>query len=120
MAKHLRQGKWAEQKACDYLQSHGLRLRQRNFRCRYGEIDLIMTDGECLTFVEVRYRRSTEFGHPADTVDYRKQSKLKTTAACYLRDYGPPDTQCRFDVFAISGSADEIEIEWIKDAFQVA
>ncbi|WP_292746923.1 YraN family protein, partial [Methylophaga sp. UBA3191] len=57
MAEHLQSGKQAEQLACNYLEKQGLKLVQRNFYCRRGEIDLIMQDGQTLVFIEVRYRR---------------------------------------------------------------
>ena len=90
----------------------------RNFRRRGGEIDLIMLDGDCLTFVEVRYRKSTRFSSPAPTVDRHKQRKILRTAAMFVAN-----SQCyaghtmRFDVIAIAGDTDNT-IEWIQDAFR--
>lgn len=90
----------------------------RNFRRRGGEIDLIMLDGDCLTFVEVRYRKSTRFSLPAPTVDRHKQRKILRTAAMFVAN-----SQCyalhtmRFDVIAIAGDTDNT-IEWIQDAFR--
>ena len=55
-------GDWAEQLACDWLGKHGLNLHARNFRSRYGEIDLIMQDGNCLVFIEVKYRKNNFYG----------------------------------------------------------
>lgn len=98
--------------------SEGLQPVTRNFRSRGGEIDLIMLHGNCLAFVEVRYRRSGRFWSPAATVDRRKQQKLIRTAAQYLateRYYSRHAT--RFDVVSVTGS-DGASIEWIQDAFR--
>ncbi len=88
----------------------------RNFRCRGGEIDLVMLHGDCLTFVEVRYRRSARFSAPAPTVDNRKQQKILRTAAMYLaRHKRFANHTMRFDVVAISGDR---AVDWIQDAFR--
>ena len=105
-----------EQLAAGYLQSQGLHLLGRNHRCRFGEIDLIMGDGSCLVFVEVRYRRSTRFGSPEQTVDGRKQRRLCAAAYHYLQTH-PTMLPCRFDVVAI-GAQDQIQ--WFKNAFNAS
>jgi putative endonuclease len=75
-----------------------------------------MRDGACLVFVEVRFRRSSRFGSPAETVDYRKQRRLVAAAQHYLQA-NPSVLPCRFDVVAIGG---EDRIEWFKNAFSLA
>ena len=110
---HLAAGRDAEDRACAHLRKHGLRLVERNFRCRGGEIDLIMRDGPTLVFVEVRFRRSDRFGGSAETVDVHKQARLIGAAQLYLqrkRITAP----CRFDVVAITGS----DLQWVRDAFE--
>jgi putative endonuclease len=104
-----------ERVACEYLEGSGLRLVARNYRCRVGEIDLIMRDGDTLTFVEVRYRASSRFGTPAETVGPKKRQRLAAAAAHYLACH-PTSLACRFDVVAITGAD---EIDWIRDAFDV-
>ncbi|MEA3278839.1 MAG: YraN family protein [Pseudomonadota bacterium] len=99
--------------ACAYLERRGLRLVQRNYRCRRGEIDLVMRDTGTLAFVEVRYRANMRFGTPAETVDIHKQRRLTAAAAHYLQ-HQPTTLPCRFDVIAISG---DNRIDWIRDAF---
>lgn len=74
-----------------------------------------MRDEACLVFVEVRFRRSSHFGDPAETVDLRKQRRLAAAAQHYLQAY-PSVLPCRFDVVAISGSE---RIEWLKHAFDI-
>lgn len=108
-------GAQAEQRAAVFLRHHGLVLQQQNYRCRYGEIDLIMRDGATLVFVEVRLRSHAGFGGPAASIDSIKQGKLLRTAQHYLADLRqiPP---CRFDAVLLHGD-EEATVEWIKNAF---
>ncbi len=111
-------GRRAEQLAFDYLVESGLRPVARNFRCRGGEIDLIMLDAACLTFVEVRYRASTAFAPASHTVDQYKQRKLIRTAAMFIAGNNRFSSHTmRFDVVAIEGPVAET-VTWIKDAFR--
>ena len=111
-------GDRAERYAHTWLTRRGLRTVARNFRCRGGEIDLVMLDHDCLTFVEVRYRRSGRFSAPALTVDARKQRKLLLTAAMFLgRNKRFANYTMRFDVVAITGE-NSIDVRWIRDAFR--
>lgn len=115
---HLRQGRDAERRACEHLGHCGLTLIERNYRTPFGEIDLIMQHQQTIVFVEVRYRRSQEYGAPAETIDLRKQAKLRATAAHYLqRHKSAARKPCRFDVVAISGSAHAERIQWLQNAF---
>ena len=109
-------GEQAEELACRYLQTQGLRLVTRNHRCRRGEIDLIMEDGESLVFVEVRYRASARFGSAAESVDARKRTRLIAAAGHFLQQQRR-NRPCRFDVVAISGAA-EPDLQWITNAFE--
>lgn len=107
-------GALAEALAADYLQARGLRLLQRNYRCRLGEIDLILADGAVLVFVEVRLRRNADYGGAAASVTAAKRQRILRTARHYLS--GRPEPVCRFDVVLLDAlSADRIE--WIRDAF---
>lgn len=98
-----------------WLESKGLRFVAANVRERGGEIDLIMRDGKTTVFVEVRYRRSAQFGGPAASVTWSKQHKLLQTARLWLaRHNGSFDTvDCRFDVLAFTGN----DVEWLRNAF---
>jgi putative endonuclease len=111
-------GALAEDLAYRYLISHGLRPVARNYRCRIGEIDLIMRDQQCLAFIEVRCRQSSAFAAPAHTVDARKQRKIVRTAALFLsRERRYANIRVRFDVIAIEG--DTVDgVRWIRDAFR--
>ena len=108
-------GALAEQLAAQYLQQQGLKLLQTNYRSRFGEIDLILQEGDTHVFVEVRLRSNAAFGGAAASIDARKQAKLLKTAQFYLSEFKlmPP---CRFDVVLMQ-SIDPNQIEWIKNAF---
>lgn len=93
-------GAWGEDKAVRYLQSQGYEILERNFHSRYGEIDIIARDGAFLVFAEVRLRASIRHGRPEETVDHRKQEKLRLTAECYLQTH-ETQLQPRFDVVAL-------------------
>ena len=113
-------GQAAEAQACRYLTDQGLKLITRNYRCRHGEIDLIMRDGRGVVFVEVRYRGNRRFADGAETIDHRKQSKLTATALHYLQSH--PDAAARparFDVVAIGPNSGEQQVHWIPNTFGI-
>lgn len=110
-------GNRAEKLAVKYLEKRGLRLRQRNFSSRYGEIDLIMQDADYLVFVEVRYRKSQQFGGALASIDTRKQGKLRRTAEFYLISNKSTDSPCRFDILCVDGDLSNPIYDWIKNAF---
>ncbi len=118
MTSRVAQGAAAEELALRYLEAQGLTLVMRNFRCRTGELDLIMRDGGSLVFVEVRSRRYIRYGTPAESVTRAKQQKLLRAAMFYLQRQRL-DLPCRFDVVAILRPGGEPHIEWIRDAFQL-
>ena len=112
------QGRNAEQRACDYLMARGLRPLIRNYRARFGEIDLIMQHDETLVFVEVRARRSTRFGRAAETVDARKQARIVAAAQYFLQRHPEHGARrCRFDVVAIDGGHAQ-DLQWLQNAFE--
>jgi putative endonuclease len=117
------QGQYTESLACQYLEDKGLKLLQRNFHCRFGEIDLIMQHSDSLVFVEVRYRCNTDFGSGAESITASKQSKLIKTASAYLQQHAKLSKYpARFDVVSITGSIEtsninNINIDWIENAF---
>ncbi len=110
-------GAAAEEAACRYLLRQGLTCLSRNYRCRQGEIDLVMADGDCLVFVEVRQRRTIRYGSASESVDRRKQQKLIQAARHYLLTRGRNDSAARFDVVAMNGDGDQWTLEWIRNAF---
>src|SRR5690606_16286623 len=96
----------------------GLRRRERNYRCKAGEIDLIMSQGDTLVFIEVRLRRNTRFASASESVDLRKQQKLIRAAQHYLMQHRLTDqVACRFDVVAFNHGLDPETITWLPNAF---
>ena len=111
-------GKTAERETLAFLLSQGLQLVARNYRCRGGEIDLVMLHHGCLVFVEVRYRQSARFLTPALTVDLHKQRKILHTAAMFLARHSRfAQHTVRFDVVALTG-AKQRRSQWLQDAFR--
>lgn len=117
-------GHQAESLALDFLKRQGLKLVEKNFSCRNGEVDLIMTHRDCLVFIEVRYRQQASHGHPLETIDYRKQQKIIHAVQYYLlnnRKY--QNLPCRIDALAISGNPDpraaDESIDWITNAIEL-
>ncbi|HTD91092.1 MAG TPA: YraN family protein [Burkholderiales bacterium] len=110
-------GQNAEARAARYLEAQGLKIVERNYRCRYGEIDLIMQEGITLVFVEVRARSSTAFGGAAASITAAKREKLMRTASHYLSSIRRTP-RCRFD--AVLMTSETGPVEWIRGAFSVA
>jgi putative endonuclease len=110
-----------EQLALKHLRSQGLQLVEQNFRCRLGEVDLILLDEDCLVFVEVRYRATNRFASAAHSVDEKKQAKIVRTAAMFLgKNPRLSDCTVRFDVIAFDHpEVDKCGLQWTRDAFRV-
>lgn len=113
MDKRRQLGQWAEQAASRLLEVKGYQIIDRNWRCRYGEIDLIAIKNQFLIFVEVRSRSSTRFGTAAEAIDWRKQQKVRAIAQFYLHSKRLSRYQVRFDAIAV---------QWIKapDDFELS
>ena len=109
-------GDAAEQLALEHLERHGLTLLARNYRCRMGEVDLIMRDGASLVFVEVRLRGKGAFASAAESIDARKQRRIVAAAMHYLMRQ--PEAPCRFDC-VLMPSLDAASVEWLKAAFSL-
>lgn len=113
-------GRWGEEQAAEYLRKQRYRILACNWRCRYGELDLVAQEGKTLCFVEVKLRRSERYGRAAEQVDGRKQQKLKQSALAYLAQ-NPQDCPMRFDVIEIYAPEGRMDcppqiFHW-KDAF---
>lgn len=104
-------GREAEAQAAAHLERHGLRVVERNFRVRGGEIDLICRDGATLVFVEVRQRSRGDFGGAAASITVAKRERIVLAARHYLASR--PVCDCRFDCVLIDGD----KLEWLRDAF---
>ncbi len=112
------QGQRAERLAQRHLEQCGLRLIERNYRCKAGEIDLIMEERDAIVFIEVRMRNNPHFGSGAESVDSRKQHKLRATAQHYLQRHDHLARRAaRFDVVAITRRPERTDIQWIENAF---
>lgn len=112
-------GRCGEELALIYLLQAGYRLECRNFRVKTGEIDLVMSDGTILVFVEVRSKSALNHGTPLETVNYAKRRQIEKTARQYLaRKKISDDVRCRFDVIGISFRAGQApEINHVVNAF---
>lgn len=113
-------GKIGENAASEHLKNNGYSILQRNFRTRYGEIDIIAKEGKSLVFVEVKARRGRNFGLPREAVDFYKQSRIKNVASLYVAMKKMNEENIRFDVVEVM--MDECNnvksICLIKDAFE--
>lgn len=121
----LQRGLDAETLAARHLEQQGLKLLERNYRSRFGEIDLIMQHGNDIIFVEVRYRSRRDFGLAGETIDARKRHRLECTALHYLEQQRADDCAPRFDVVLIENQQGDVQmhrakIEWIKNAFDAS
>jgi putative endonuclease len=105
-------GREAEARAAAFLTAQGLACIARNYRCRFGEIDLVMRDGRTVVFVEVRARGSSRYGGAGASITASKRRRVLAAARHYLAGRSPLPP-CRFDAVLIEGD----DLEWLKGAF---
>ncbi|MCL4115654.1 UNVERIFIED_CONTAM: hypothetical protein GTU68_056405 [Idotea baltica] len=113
-------GQEMESLARYYLENKNLIFLTQNWSCRHGEIDLIMLDtNNILAFIEVRYRNNNLWGSPTESINAQKQKKIILTAQHFLQKNSltHADKVCRFDIVAISNNQNELNVDWIKQAF---
>lgn len=114
-------GAWGEELAWQYLRKKGFSLEAAGFRCRFGEIDLIVRNKKYLVFVEVKLRKTDRFAQAMEFVDPRKQARIRTTASLYLAEHST-QLQPRFDVIEIYAPEGTLtkrpQIHHMEDAFQ--
>jgi putative endonuclease len=114
-------GAWGEAQAAEYLRKKKYKIEAVGYHCRFGEIDLVVSNRKYLVFVEVKLRKSAEFAKAREYVDIRKQDRIRITASMYLSQ-NPTELQPRFDVieiYAPEGTATvRPEIYHMEDAFQ--
>ncbi|MBI2843389.1 MAG: YraN family protein [Armatimonadetes bacterium] len=112
-------GKLAEERAAAEMERLGYEILETNYRCRFGEIDVIARKQDTLVFIEVRSRRSIDPCFPTESVDERKQAKLVLTAQHYLSTHGcAADSNCRFDVAAVRFQKGKpVTVELVQNAF---
>jgi putative endonuclease len=118
-ASSTNKGQITEQFAERYLSARGLKLLDKNYHCRQGEIDLIMKDKNTYVFIEVKYRQSNYFGGAIAAVSANKQQKIKHCVTFYLQQAGLNEynTPCRIDVVAVQGDINNPEVTWLANAF---
>ncbi|MEE8470247.1 MAG: YraN family protein [Dehalococcoidia bacterium] len=111
-------GARGEKLAADFLEESGYRILHRNFRCREGEIDIVAQQEECLVFVEVRTKKSRDFGTPEESVSFSKREKLISLAESYLQNCDDPPPSWRIDVVAVELTPDDkvSRLEHIENA----
>ena len=111
------QGTLAEKLAAKYLKRKGLILKDRNYRCRRGELDIVMLDNHTVVFIEVRHRSSAAFGGALESITKQKQSRLRYAAEHFMLEHKLTDVSARFDIICVQGRLSNPEISWIKNAF---
>ena len=117
---HISLGQKGEDAAAVYLQKKGYKVLTRNYRQRFGEIDIVARDGEVLVFVEVKTRRSQRYGTPFEAVDRRKQRQLSKIALHYISHHKLYDQSARFDIVAVTWRENGVsQIDLLTNAFDV-
>ena len=113
-ANYRKRGTYYEQVSINWLKGMGYDIIENNYRCKFGEIDLIAKDGDTIVFIEVKFRSNCKMGQPWEAVGTTKQHRISQCAKWYMLSKKLPDTtQVRFDVISICGS----EITHYKHAF---
>lgn len=116
----IRLGRKGEDEAVRFLSSLGYRLLERNYRSRFGEVDLIAKDGAAIVFVEVKTRASDLYGTPKHSVDNRKQRRISLASQDYMVRNGLTESEARFDVVSIMEGNSGFTVEHVKNAFEAA
>jgi len=120
IAPHIALGARGESLARASLEAQGYAIIATQYRTRAGEIDIVARDGGCLVFVEVKARRTTECGTPAEAVTPRKQRRIIAMARDFLARNPTDATSCRFDVVAILMPGGQPQVEIIRNAFDAS
>ncbi|WP_425060834.1 hypothetical protein SCACP_15880 [Sporomusa carbonis] len=114
---HIAVGDKGEQFAVNYLSRLGYHIIVTKYRAKTGEVDIVAKDKDCLVFIEVKTRRSTVYGFPAEAVNFKKQQKIINTALCFLNQRRLIDVPCRFDILEVYLQADSVKVNHIINAF---
>lgn len=117
--ERIRLGKCGEEAAVDFLREQGYKIIAKNYKSRFGEIDIVARDKDTLCFIEVKTRRSERFGSPQEAVTAGKQRQIAKSALAFLKERALLDEKARFDVVSIIYSKDKAKINLIKDAFEL-
>ncbi len=114
----LIKGRSGEDEAARFLKARGFKILRRNYRCRFGEIDLVAADGETVVFVEVKTRSGSSFAEAAEAVNRKKMEHMTRASEFFLSEFGLLDHAARFDVVCIVKGERGTEIEHIQNAFE--
>jgi putative endonuclease len=120
VSDRMRTGKKGEDIAVAYLKGKGYRIVERNYKCPLGEIDIVAKDGDAIVFVEVKSRKSEEFGDPQLAVGLEKQKKISRISLTYLKEKHLYPCNARFDVVAIKMLPAGSTVDLIQNAFELA
>jgi putative endonuclease len=118
--KRISLGKKGEGIAVSYLKGLKYKIVERNYTCKFGEVDIIAKDKKTLTFIEVKTRSSLEYGHPCQVVNKRKQHQISKVALNYISKNNLQNLDARFDVVAVQISEEGEKVELIKNAFELS
>ncbi len=119
MLKRKELGNKGEEIAANFLKKQGYQIIERNYQARMGEMDIVAGEGKSIVFVEVKTRRSADFGLPEEALSYDKRRRLTKLALGYLAYHKIKDKNCRFDVVSILIDGDRVkDIRLIKNAFE--
>lgn len=119
-SNNIEKGKKGEDIAAACLRKEGYRIVERNYRCLYGEVDIIAMDAKDIVFIEVKSRKSDNFGSPEEAVGITKQKKISRVALNYLREKGLDDYNARFDIVAIRFMPQGNRVKLIRNAFDLS
>lgn len=115
--KNIEKGRKGEDLCVEFLKKHNYIILEQNFRCPFGEIDIIAKEKSVYVFIEVKTRTSSKYGFPQEAVNIRKQRKIKKVALYYFKSMDIRDFNCRFDVVTVFLNGNTTEILQIKNAF---
>ncbi|MDY6857045.1 MAG: YraN family protein [Thermodesulfobacteriota bacterium] len=118
--KRIALGKKGEEIAVEYLKRQKYKIIERNYMCKFGEVDIIAKDKKTLSFIEVKTRSSLKYVDPSHVVDKRKQHQISKAALYYIIKNNLQNVEARFDVIAIQVSSEGRRIELIKNAFDLS
>jgi len=110
-------GKAAEDAAARFLKAKGYKILERNYRNKFGEIDIIAEQKRVICFIEIKARHALDFGFPQEAVTGRKQRQISKVALWYLKSRKLLDQPARFDVLGLLYKSNQPEISLIMDAF---
>ena len=118
MNQNKRKGLHYESEAKQYLLRQGLKCLAQNYHSRFGEIDLIMQQADLVCFIEVKFRKSLDFGGAVSSIPHQKQQKIIKTAQTFMQSNHKLKNQgMRFDALILQQSSEDITIDWIQNAF---